>query len=167
MTKIPINGIKFSEPLIPMWIRPKTDSLETLSVLCRMLTEHRVNIAYMTSADPHGGQPGLCCIDAGDHPAVQAAVRCNARLDAAVRFGAEVGLLSFYPHQARLDLLAAALNALTEGGIAVHGFASSIAAVTVVVDYDHLDQSAALLSHAVALPPKPPAFRADFKVTQE
>jgi aspartokinase len=167
MTRIPINGIKLSGPLVPMRIRPQAGSASPVPILCRMLTEMRVNIAFMTAGDTQGRQPGLCCIDAGNYAEVAAAVHHNALLDASVTFDTEVGLLSFYPHQARMDLLVAALNALVEGNVAVHGFASSIAAVTFVVDYEHLDRSAALLGDCMALPTRPAAFRADFKVIQE
>jgi hypothetical protein len=167
MSKPSINGIKLSGPLVPMWIRSHCGAAEIAPLICRMLAQMRVNIAFWACADPQEGQQGLCCIDAEDHVRVAAALLGHEQLKAAVYFGKEVGLLSFYPHQARLDALATALEALTGCGVAIHGCASSIAAFTMVVDYGRLDQAAAVLTGVLALPEHPAAFRADFKVVQE
>ena len=168
MTRPSINGIKLSNgPLTPMWIRPQSGCPEAIAVLCGLLAAIRVNIAFMTCADTQAGRAGLCCIDAEDHARVEATILQHASLMEAVHFGEQVGLLSFFPHQASLDTAAVALRALAACGIAIHGFASSIAAFTIVVDYGRLDQAAAELAGVMDLPARPAAFRADFKVVQE
>jgi hypothetical protein len=167
MTKPAINGIKLSEALIPMWIRPSDGRDGTIPLLCNLLAGMRVNIAFLACADPGADQPGLCCIDAEEHARVAAAIKDHTQLRQAVDFGHEMGLLSFYPHQARIETVVVALKALTERGIAIHGFASSIAAFTIVIDYGRLDQAAAELAAVMDLPAHPAAFRCDFKVIQK
>jgi aspartokinase len=167
MDKIPINGLKLSGSLVPLWVTPPDAMAASMPELIHLLNDMRVNIAFMTSAEGQGAKPSLCCIDSNDHPAVEAAIRCNAALADAVRFGPEVGLLSFFPHGARLDALGLAVRALNESGIVIHGLASSIAAITFVIDYDLLDKGAAALTDGMDLPPNPAAFRAEFTVRQE
>jgi aspartokinase len=167
MAKIPINGLKLSGALILIRIDPQDGMPALLSRFCHLLNDLRVNIAFMASEEMQAGRPGLCCIDVGDRPAVEAAVRRDADLTHAVHFGPEVGLLSFFPHRARLDVLGMAVRALNESGIVVLGLASSISTITFVIDYDLLDKGVAALTECVELPPNPAAFRADFKVRQE
>jgi hypothetical protein len=168
MTRPSINGIKLSNgPLIPMWIRPQSGCPEAIAVLCGVLGAMRVNIAFMTCADTQAGRTGLCCIDDEDHARVEAMILQHEQLMKAVHFGEQVGLLSFFPHQASLETAMTALKALAGSGIAIHGFASSIAAFTIVVDYGRLDQATTELAGVMDLPARPAAFRADFKVVQE
>jgi len=165
--KLAINGLKMIGPLIPMWVDLRPEPPDPVAKICRLLADLQVNIAFMTSGDLPAGAAAMCCIDSGDLPVAAAAVRGDAELAAHVRFGRPVGLLSIYPHQARLEALGASLSALAEAAIAVHGWASSIAAITFVIDYARLDEGAAKLTDCMALPPNPAAFRPEFKVRQD
>jgi aspartokinase len=154
MDKMPINGVKMSEPLVLMRVRPRQGAWDVMPALCRMLTDLAVNIAFMTSTGLENQHSAVCCIDPSDRPRVAAGLSQDADLCASVHIepGA-VGLLSIYPHQASLAVLGAAIQALNESGTGVHAMASSISALTFVIDCVHLDRAAAILTDTMKLPP--------------
>jgi len=157
---MPINGVKMSEPLVLMRVRPRQGASDVMPALCRMLTDLAVNIAFMTSTglgDPH---LALCCIDPSDRPRVAAGLARDTDLSASVHIESDtVGMLSIYPHRASLAVLGAAIQALNENKISLHTMASSISALTFVIDCVHLDQAAAILKDAMNLPSDTPPLR--------
>jgi aspartokinase len=165
--KMAINGLKISEALIPMWVRMPMGSHDPVSRVCRMLTELQVNLAYMTTSGIGSPQPAVCCIDPEDQPRVEARLSGDAQLSARVEFGQPVGLLSLFPHQANLKLLGVALTSLADGGVTIHGLASSISALTFIVDYDDLEKAATILQTCMALPQEHQPMRPEFRVRQE
>ncbi len=160
---MPINGVKMSEPLVLMRVRPRQGAWDVMPALCRMLTDLAVNIAFMTSAGLDDQHLAVCCIDPSDQPRVATGLSQNADLCASVRIepGA-VGLLSIYPHQASLAVLGTAIQAINENGTGVHAMASSISAITFVIDCVHLDQAAAILTDTMKLPPDTTSLRTKF-----
>lgn len=165
--KIAINGLKLSEALIPMWVRLPQGSHASVSRICRILAEIQVNLAYMTTSGVGSPQPAVCCIDPEDHPKVELRLARDAELNALVTFGDPVGLISIFPHQANLKLLGVALAALNESGVTIHGLASSIAALTFIVDFNDLEKAATILQNCMLLPQEHQPMRPEFKVRQE
>ena len=165
--KIAINGLKISEALIPMWVRAPQGAHDSVPKVCRMLADLQVNLAYMTTSGIGSPQPAVCCIDPEDHPKVEARLSQDAELSALVKFGHPVGLLSLFPHQANLKLLGTALTSLNDSGVTIHGLASSISALTFIVDYDDLEKAATILQTNMLLPQEHQPMRPEFKVRQE
>ncbi|MFZ1987289.1 MAG: hypothetical protein WAU91_22960 [Desulfatitalea sp.] len=156
-----------SEALIPIWVRAPQGSTDLISRACRMIAEIQVNIAYMTTASVGASQPALCCIDPTDQAKAETWIVQDTELSGAIRFGPAVGLLSLYPHQANLKVLGVALAALSDSGITIHGLASSISALTFVIDFDALEKAATILRGCMSLPRDPAPMRPEFKVRQE
>jgi aspartokinase len=165
--KIAINGLKISEALIPMWVRRSPGSHDPVARLCRMLADIQVNLAYMTTSGIGAPQPAMCCIDPEDHAKVEAWLVQDAQLSVLVKFGDPVGLLSLFPHQANLKLLGTALTSLNDSGVTIHGLASSISALTFIVDFVDLEKAATILQSCMALPQGHQPLRPEFKVRQE
>ncbi|MBI5062931.1 MAG: hypothetical protein HZB87_05580 [Desulfatitalea sp.] len=165
--KIAINGLKMSEALIPMWVRTPHGSQDPVSKVCRMLADIQVNLAYMTTSGIGAPQPAICCIDPEDHPKVEAWLVQDAELSALVKFGDPVGLLALFPHQANLKVLGVALTCLNDSGVTIHGLASSISALTFIVDFDDLEKAAAILQNCMSLPQEHQPMRPEFRVRQE
>jgi aspartokinase len=165
--KFSINGLKMSEALIPIWVRAPQGSTDPIARVCRMLAEIQVNIAYMTTASVGAPQPAVCCIDPADQAKAEAWIAQDTELSGAIRFGPAVGLLSLYPHQANLKVLGVALAALSDSGITIHGLASSISALTFIIDYDALEKAANILQGCMSLPRDSAPMRPEFKVRQE
>lgn len=167
--KIPINGIKLSGRLVAVRVRRQSQPPTAASVLqqlCRLFAHHHINIVYLTTGGLTDEGADLCCIDAEDLAGAEALVGRQADLKTLVCFGEAVGLITFYPHRASLKLLASALRILSEGAISIYGLASSLSALTFVVDFADLDRAAGLLSQNFQLPGNPAPFRAEFRVRQ-
>ncbi len=153
MSKIPINGIKLNGPLVAL----RMDAGETKSALpaalYRLLTDNCVNIAYMTAADVMPGDPTLCCcIDRSDADKVSTLIDDDPQLRGHVRPGADVGLLSFYPHRSSFKILGLALQLFGDHQIRVYGMASSISALSFVVAFEQLEDAGTILSWHLELP---------------
>jgi aspartokinase len=166
--KIALNGLKTSGPLVAVWICPEQGDSKVLPNFCEGLTALRVNLALITTTQTgDGGQRALACIDPGDFPNVAAWVGQCKDLEAIVTFGShEVGLLSIYPHQASLEVLGVALQALGQNHIPIHGLASSIAALTFVIDMDRVQEAARAVSGLMNLPPNATPAQREFMVRQ-
>jgi aspartokinase len=164
--KITINGLKLSESLTLIRVKAPQAPPDAMSRLCHLLNEMRINIAFLASADADSAQPALCCIESSDKAAVATMVGSRTDLSDFVCFGGAVGLLSLYPHQASLKVLGIALQAFGDSGIPIHGLASSIGALTFVIDNDRLEEGVGVLAGCMTLPPNPASLRAGFKVRQ-
>ncbi len=164
--KIPISGLKLSEPLVAIWLQAPAPQPDQMTALCDLLARNHINIAYMTSAGFQDTRPMLICIDAGDRAQAEALVSSDKVLSSTVCFGEPVGLLTFYPHHASLTLLGLTLQILSENGFRLLGLASSIAALTFVLDLHRLDDAAQALQERFELPPNAAPLRADFIVRQ-
>ncbi len=164
--KIPISGLKLSEPLVAVWLQAQAPQSDPMAALCDLLACNHINIAYMTSAGFMDARPMLVCIDAGDQTQAEALVTCDQVLSSVVRFGEPAGLLTFFPHHASLTLLGLTLQIFSENGIRLLGLASSISALTFVLDLHRLDDAAQALLGRFELPPNAAPLRADFIVRQ-
>lgn len=164
---ISINGLKLSEPLIAIWVDDEDQTVERLFLFCRVLAKNEINLAFLTSTIAGDPQPTLCCIDPKDQAVAAEWIDRSEVLKKCVRFGGAVGVITFYPHHFSLKLMGLALQVFSQNGISVHGVASSIAALSFVVDFDHLEEAGRLLTETFELPANVSPPKADFIVRQE
>jgi hypothetical protein len=165
--KLSISGLKLSEPLISIWVQEAERHAGRISLFCRLLAEHHINMAFVISSGALDAQPALCCIDPADQATAAECIERSEALKGAVRFGGTVGIITFYPHHASLQLMGMALQVFGRNDIAVLGLSSSIAALSFVVDFDRLNDAGRLLSETFALPANVSPPRAGFKIVQE
>jgi aspartokinase len=163
----PISGLKLSEQLTSIWVHTPPRMENRLTRLCRLLTRQQINIAFLTSASLLDSRPVLCCIDVNDQPAVADLMDRNEDLKPHIRYGGCVGVITFYPHRSDLKLLGLALQLLGQNGIKVHGLASSIAALSFVVDFHRIDDAARAFAANLQLPDNASPLRSEFRIHQE
>lgn len=165
--KVRLNGLKTSGPYFAVWIQRSESGLDPLPWFCRAMTGLRANMAFVTTAGTGDTEPSLCCIDPVDRPKVAALVERDPVLSTKVQFGqTALGLFSIYPHQASLKTLGIVLEALNGHGIVLHGLASSIAALTFVLDFERLQEAVTILGEAMMLPVDPAAVQTQIMVRQ-
>ena len=164
---ISINGLKLSEPLIAVWVDDAGRTVECLSLFCRILAKNEINLAFLTSTIAGDPQPALCCINPKDQAVAAERIDRTEALRECVRFGDTVGVITFYPHHFSLKMMGMALQVFSQNGIEVHGLASSIAALSFVVDFDHLEKAGRLITETFELPSNVSPPKADFIVRQE
>ncbi|MBR9981456.1 MAG: hypothetical protein KFF50_10555 [Desulfatitalea sp.] len=165
--EIAISGIKISPPALALQLRTDSATSDLTPRLCRLLTIARVNIAFMTAIGQAPHTYTLCCIDPDQREKVTHMVDQDAQLKASITYGSVLGLLTLYPHRGSLQLLGLAVQALSDAGIAIYGLASSIAALTVAIDFSRLEEAAALLAERFDLPRNPPPVQPGITVRQE
>ncbi len=164
---LPINGVKLSGRLWPIHVQADPDHIQIrMPLLCRLLSEARINVAYMTSSGAQGASGAFCCIEMEERERAEGLIGQQADLKAQVRFGPAMGLLTLFPHNADLKLLGLALQALSERGIMVFGLASSISALTFVLDFNRLGDAASALGGYLQMPDGTLQLQPEFKVQQ-
>ena len=134
--------------------------------LCGLLAGYRINLAFMTSAWRADGVQVAGCVAATERTRVKALVEGAAALAGRATYTRGVGLLTLYPHRSSLAMFGRSLNALLKSGCRVFAMASSIGALTYVVDYGQIDQAAAILKERFNLAGNHAPFRAEFAVSQ-
>lgn len=165
--KVRINGLKTSGPYFAVWIDRSEAQPDMISGFCRALTGLRANMAFVAAARTGGKEPFLCCIDPVDRPKVATLVERDPGLRSNVRFGqTALGLLSIYPHQSSLQVMGLAIETLSRKDFAFYGLASSIAALTFVVDFERMQEIAAAFSAEMTLPVDPSTVQAQIMVRQ-
>jgi hypothetical protein len=107
-----------------------------------------------------------CCVDATQQAAVQQALDAHPTVKAHVSYTPGIGLLTLFPHRSSLTLFGLSLRALAGADIRVLELASSIGALTYVLDHSKLDQAAEVLKSYFKLEGNHTPFRADFVVSQ-
>ncbi|MBC8418435.1 MAG: hypothetical protein H8E10_07570 [Desulfobacterales bacterium] len=77
-----------------------------------------------------------------------------------------VGMLSMFPHQSQLQMLGVSLYAFGKANLTILGLSSSLAALSFLLKYTHLERALIALSQFFDLPPDPAHFRSSIRVRQ-
>lgn len=143
--KIAINRIKLSGRL--QALRVSGNSQRALGArLCRLLGVAGINIAFATMGTGHSDCECLCCIADQDLQRAKAVIDRDQELKPVLNFLPAVGLVGLFPHQHRFPVFGLALKALAERQIKVHGLASSISALSFVIDFERMPDAANALT---------------------
>ncbi len=135
--------------------------------LCRMLAERNINITFMACTTIGDLHPALCCVEEGDKGDAAALIHQNPQLNKVVRIAEQsVGLLSVYPHRASLNVLGTTLLVLRDLDIAVHSLASSIAALTFVIDFDSIAKAVTALAGTLKLSADQIVHQSEYRIKQ-
>ncbi len=164
MEKIRINGLKLSDELALLHLEMSSDVSDPLAEVCRLLGDHHINILFMSTAAQSHQKYGICCIESDQTSFAKELISKNSGLLTAVSVKSGVGLVTLFPHQSSLKMVGVVLEKLSGHHIPIYGLASSIAAITVVTDYHHLDHAAQVLAQALNLPQEAAPMRSAIKV---
>ena len=164
--EIRIKGIKISGECCLIRLQAAAPMSALLPHFCRIMAGRGINLPFITTVHRTGVSRVTCCVDAAQQAQVQQALHAHRTVKAHVSYTPGIGLLTLFPHQSSLTLLGLSLRALAGAGIRVLELASSIGALTYVLDHSKLDQAAAVLKSCFGLAGNHAPFRADFVVTQ-
>ncbi len=155
LEKIQLKRLKLSDPMVGISIRQASPQLNVKETLCRILAQHGVNLTFISSRHTDGEDELFCCLIATQHNIAR------QLLDKAIpydyprcRIIPSVTLLSVFPHQSDLGLVCQLLRVLWEAQIPVYALASSIAALTFVVDTDRINHTVAALEKRLGIQSK-------------
>jgi len=166
MGKVHIKGLKISEELCLVRLRKTAPADRLVPAFCGLLSGSRINMPFMTTAFKEGRMQAACCVAAADRVSLKRLIDSDPKLSPMVVFTREVGLLTIYPHHSSLELFGHSLRALFKAGLQVHAMASSIGALTYVLDYRQLEKAAAVIEIRFDLGDNHAPFRAEFVVAQ-
>lgn len=161
-----IKGLKISGELCLLRLHSATPAMGVLSAFCGIMADSRINLPFMSTVFQAGGLQAACCVDAVHQTLIKRLVDAEPMMDAHVSYSPGVGLLTLFPHQSSLKLFGLSLRTLFRQEIRVLGMASSIGALTYVLDYSKLDRAAEVLKSCFKLPENHSPFRAEFLVSQ-
>lgn len=162
-----IKGLKISGEHCLIHLHKASPATDLLPVFCGIMAGSRINLPFISSTHQAGGIQAACCVDVAHQVRIQQLLDDEPSLKPHVTFIIGVGLLTLYPHQSSLALFGRSLHALSRENIRVLGMASSIGALTYVLDYAQLERAAAVLKLHLNLDGNHSPFKAEFVVTHE
>jgi hypothetical protein len=166
MAKLSIDGLKISGELYLVRLRAESWGSGLLPAFCRLLAGSQLNIPFLATESRAGGIQAACCVDAAHQTVLKRLLNAEPQLQARAEYTAGVGLLTLFPHQSRLMLFGRSLRALTQADLRIFAMASSVGALTYVLDYARLDKAAAIMQAYFGLDEKHAPLKAEFAITQ-
>jgi aspartokinase len=149
--KIPMEGMKVSGDLFLVDVVDTALAGELLTCFLRGLAENRINMNLFIGGEVEGGVQFTCCVAAPDEGRVKALMDGNSELKTGVEFAAPVDLLTLFPHRFDLKILGLGLTALARARIPLHGFCSSLSAITFITGHTDLEKASAALEGCFGL----------------
>ena len=161
---IPLGGVKFSEELALATLSADTPPMGVEVDVLQALAGHRINLFYL-SVSRSAGRTWICLCVAADQ------IRLVESLAAAAAGGLwtcrsvnSVGLLTFFPHERRLEALTKSLEVFAESRLPVFGVSSTLAALTFVTAFKELERASERLREVFGLPENHAPFKPEFRV---
>lgn len=135
--KITIGRIQLSSRMQAIRTSVKADKASGAR-LCRLLGSEGINIAYSAMGETREDFSCLCCIADQDQQRARALIDQDRGLQPVIEFLPAVGLMDLFPHQHRFQVLGLALKALAEQQIEIYSLASSLSALSFVIDFHRM-----------------------------
>lgn len=143
--KIAMDGLRVSGNLALMEVADQSYAGKRLSRMLGELAKAGVNMNLFIGGETQEEIRFACCVAASDGAHIKALMDPNPELRTGVELSAAVDLLALFPHCFDLKILGLGITALARAGIPLHGFCSSLSAITFVTDHTDLDQAIAAL----------------------
>jgi aspartokinase len=166
MAMVSINGLKISGELCLVRLHAKSRCSGLLPAFCSLLAGSQMNISFLSTESLSDGIQAICCVDATHQALLKRLISADTVLQERAEYTAGVGLLTLFPHQSRLELFGRSMRALAQADLRIFATASSIGALTYVLDYVRLDKATAVMQACFELAGNHAPFKAEFTVAQ-
>jgi len=150
-----MEGLKVTGGLVLAGVANPSCGGKLYTSLLRELGENRMNMSLFIGGEAEGGMPFTCCVAASDKERFEALKDLIPDLRACMEVSAPIDLLSLFPHRFNLKVLGLSMMALGNAQIPLHGFCSSLSALTFITDDADLDQASAALEGCFGLAAEP------------
>jgi hypothetical protein len=141
-----IKGLKISGEHCLIRLHKAPPATDLLPVFYDTVAGGRINLPFISSTHPAGGIQAACCVDVAHQVRIRQLLDNAPLLKPHISYIMGVGLLTLFPHQSSLSLFGRSLHALLRDNIRVLAMATSIGALTYVLDYAQLERAAAILT---------------------
>ncbi len=159
--KFSIGGLKLSSELIQL--RLFSNNTLPVTEMFQRLADHQINLINVTLDAVDGQLTGICCVSTEDRRSAEQALQ---PFKSFFEMRSNVGTMTIFPIQSRLDLIREVSSALGRAGLPVYGMASSLSSLTIATDYHRLDEAVYAVCQVVELPDNHAPFRPEFRVKQ-
>lgn len=149
---IRLDGIKLSQELVLFNLRDLTWATSAISKFFGYLRDQQINLPFLTSLCKSGSVRVSCCAAREDDDRIRRHFDDVPEFEGKVTRVPAVGMLSLFPHKSRIEMVETALSAMAGADLAVHGFATSISALTLITDYRGMDRAVAAIKGDFDLP---------------
>jgi hypothetical protein len=156
-----IKGLKISGEHCLIRLHKTSPATDLLPAFCQMVTGSRINLPLISSTHQAGGIQAACCVDAAHQDRIEQLLDNAPLLKPHVSYNQGVGMLTLFPHQSSLSLFGLSLHGLLRENIRVLGLASSIGALTYILDYVQLEKAASVLKRHLNLDGNHSPFKAE------
>jgi len=163
---IKLDGIKLSHELVLFNLRDLIWATAAPARFFGYLSDQQINLPFLTSHSTAENMRISCCAAIDDGDRIRRHVDGEPDFEGKVTWVPAVGMLSLFPHKSRLRMLETALAAMAWADLAIHGFATSVSALTLVTDYRGVDRAVEALKRHFELPRGFVPMKPEFKVRQ-
>ncbi len=140
--KIKVKRLKLSDAMFGISLRYNSSSSHSPEALCRFFAENRINLRFISTQKSDAQSGFFCCMNASEQSAVERLIdKASPWPDTTCRIIPTVNLLSIFPHQSDTRMVFQLLQVLWDSQIPVHAVASSIAALTLVIDTNKINST--------------------------
>jgi hypothetical protein len=159
--KFPIGGLKLSSELIQ--VRLAVNDGFPMTAMFQRLADQQINLTHLLLDGLEGNLAGVFCISAEARKQAELALK---PFEGLYEMRLNVGTMTVFPIQSRLDLIRDLMSAIGRAGLPVYGLASSLSSLTIFTDYLCLDEAVQAACQVVELPDNHAPFRPEFRVKQ-
>jgi aspartokinase len=141
--------------MVGISIRHAPPDAKVQDALCRVFAKNHLNLTFLSAERTNQKDNIFCCLIAQELDAARQLLDTTiSHGDSLYRIIPSVSLLSVFPHQSDIYLVCQLLQTLREVDIPVHALASSIAALTLVIDTDRIESTVETLERFLNVQPE-------------
>ncbi len=161
------GGIKVSPPLAQLDLARGTPPDHELTRLLAGLADQRINLTYLTRSGPGAATVASLGVAETDLARAQEVARGLPETEPRLSVTTPVVAVSIYPHGANAGLLGAILGTFAQRNLPPLGMATSLSALTIILEAHRLAQALSALDELLELPPNHAPLRWERLVKQE
>jgi hypothetical protein len=127
-----------------------------LTGFLRCLAQRRINMRLFIGEESGCGVQATCCVADADGIHVKTLADSTPVLKGCTALQGAAALVSIFPHRFSLKTVGLALMAFSEANLPLHGFCSSLSALTFITDHARLQEVFTALQTHFDFPDNPP-----------
>jgi len=157
--KIPMEGVNVSPKMVRVSVCHASPEGGLTVGFLHPLAQDRINMKLLITEEGKEESRVFCCLAGADGTRTRGLIDSNPDLAKGAEVHEPVGLISIFPLRSSLKTVGLALIALAEARVPIHGFCSSLSALTFVIDHDRLQEALAAFEGCFDFPGEGPAGR--------
>ncbi|MEW6665842.1 MAG: hypothetical protein AB1512_11555 [Thermodesulfobacteriota bacterium] len=151
MTTEAMDGLTRTGGMVEVRLCKPSGPADAFGDFARLLARHRINMNVFIGTLVHGVNI-VSCVSNADEDRLKDLTDSCPDLRGEVEWAGPVGLISVFPHRSSLKAVGSAITALARAHIPMHGFCSSLSAVTFIIDQALQEKALSALVECFEIP---------------